>query len=140
MEGQETKKGPGAPTDATAPGRNTSTFVREPQTRIKLFAMVFDGYVKLYSDHPASLHVVAVPNCDTAAEERAAIELAESRVPLLYRHLLDERLLAGSFNTNVPTLTALEHSEGVLFGLNVMDEAVRRSVARKRAARRDAQQ
>lgn len=129
------KKRPGAPTDATAPRGRSSTFVREPQLRIKLLAMVVDGYCKIYADHPASLHVVQIPRCNSVEEERQALELAESRVPLLYRHLLDERLLVGSLSTAVPSLAALEHSEGVLFGLNVMDEAVRRSLASKKARR-----
>lgn len=127
------KKRPGAPTDATAPRGRSSTFVREPQTRIKLLAMVVDGYCKIYSDHPASLHVVTVPNCDSAAEERQALELAESRVPLGWQHLLDERLLIGSLSTAVPTIQAMQEAEGIAFGLNVMDEAVRRSLASKKA-------
>lgn len=126
------EKGPGAPTDATAPGRS-STVVRETQTRIKLLAVVVDGYCKIYSDTNASMHTVTVPRCDTAAEERAALELAESRVPLLYRHLLDERLLVGSLSTAVPTIQAMQEAEGVLFGLNAMDEAARRSIASKKA-------
>lgn len=135
MEGQKTKKGPGAPTDATAPRGRSSTTVREPQLRIKLFAMVFDGYVKLYADHPASLHVVEIPNCDTVEDERAALELAESRVPLGWQHLIDERLLIGSLSTAVPTIQAMQYAEGVLFGIRSMDEAVRRSLASKKARR-----
>lgn len=126
------EKGPGAPTDATAPGRTLKS-VREPQQRSKLLILLFSDYAKLYSDHPASLHVVQIPRCDTVEEERQALEQAEAGLPLLYRHLWDERLLVGSLSTAVPSLAALEQSEGVLFGIRAMDEAVRRSIASKKA-------
>lgn len=126
------KKGPGDSPIATAPGRTLKS-VRDVAQRSKLLIVLFDGYAKLYSDHPASLNIVTVPNCDTVEAERAAIELAESRVPLGWQHLIDERLLVGSLSTAVPSLAALEQFEGLAFGLNAMDEAARRSIASKKA-------
>lgn len=127
------EKGPGTTQDAK-PSQITRTSVRPTHQRIKLLVVLFDGYAKVYADSPASMHVIIVPRCDTI-EERHALEVAESRVPLGYRHLLDERLLVGSLNTAVPTLAALQEAEGIAFGLNVMDEAVRRSIASKKARR-----
>jgi hypothetical protein len=121
-----------------SPNNASSTNVRETTQRSKLLAVVFDGYVKLYADSPLSLHVAIVPRVESAEAERAALELAEARLPLGWQHLTDERLLIGSLSTAVPTLQAMQEAGGLAFGLNSMDEAVRRSVASKRAAKRAA--
>lgn len=126
------KKGPGTP-NAQALGRNLNTSVREPQQRSKLLIVLFDGYAKVYADSPASMHVVTIPRCDSVESERQALEQAESRVPLLYKHLWDETKLVDDVSTIIPSAAALEQFEGVLFGIRSMDEAVRRSIASKKA-------
>ena len=78
MEGGR-KKGPGAPTDATAPGRTLKS-VRDVAQRSKLLIVLFDGYAKVYSDSPASMHVVQIPACDTVEEERQVVDVVDEHI------------------------------------------------------------
>jgi hypothetical protein len=130
-----TKKGPERG-DTPGPNDITRTSVRKHRERSKLLVVLFDGYAKLYCDHPLSLHVAVIPSVETADAELAALTDAESRIPKLWQHLIDERLLQGAISTRVPSAQAWQESEGLLFGLHAIDEAARRSIANKRAARR----
>ena len=134
----ENKNGLEGAESHSQPHDERRTIVREAGQRSKLLIVAFDRYAKFYADSPASMHVVMIPRCDSVEDERAAIERAEAGLPLLYRHLWDERLLIGSLSTIVPSDAELASSAGLAFGLNAMDEAVRRSVASKRAERRAA--
>jgi hypothetical protein len=115
------------------PKRNDIESVYPAPSKNKLLAIVQEGYIKLYAENYSQLSVVHAADCSELSgvsllkAEALAIEIAESNVPVGFRHLLDERFLVNSISTRCPSVTELARFESIREGMAILD-----AVGRKR--------
>lgn len=133
------EKGP-AVADGQAPERDSTHSVEHMEPSGKLYALVFDGYVKLFSNVGLQLSVATVANVSQLCSdnhleaERIALELAELQVPRGWQFLSDERLLIGTIATRVPAIDDVHRAETMRYGIDIIGQAVQRSHGQRRAS------
>lgn len=126
--------------DSSPQGTDQTSSIEQLEPSGKLLAIVFDGYVKLYTNVGVQLAIATVADVSQLCSdnhlsaERIALELAELQIPKGWQFLSDERLLVGTIATRVPTIDDVHRAEIMRYGITVISQAVQRSNQQRRAS------